>query len=1056
MNVERYVLCVLAMPHAGSAAVARLLHEAGVGFGGVPGGLDDDAWSHPIFRAIDDELLERLGMANDDPSALPAGWASARGLDDLRARASAAIAGFAADARWGWLSTRAWLTLPFWRQMLPRARYLVCVPEPVSYISALDRRLGLSAEAAADLWLTYVSTVLSATSSDDRLIVFPDELTSNPEAEGDRVLAFLRSSSPAAAVPVQALPAPHLTTAEAETTFAGTTYALLRRAASVDSGLSRELAALSSAVASEATRLVRRARSAEHEAMSARDRLGELERQVERHAAVIEEREEGIAWLRDELAEAQRMRERLEDVNRSLGAQLDTILASRGWRWLNRARRLKARLQRLSGLGGRTPGPTSRAREETGAAAPRTSRPAAPGSWESLELLPEIARGGVRRNRMALAPRQRHDVVCLSIIDWDFRFQRPQQLMAAFAQRGHRVFYVSLARFADSGEGLEPKVRLIRDGVYEVQLAVPRPPDLYGGGLPADVLDAATDSLARLRHQYDISCAALYVMIASWAPLATAARRLWAWPVVYDCMDEWENFPGVKRAVVDAEAALVRECDLLVVTAARLQQKWAFADRPTVLARNAVDFDFYAERCIPNTLLAGVPHPIVGYYGAIADWFDVDLVVEAARARPGCQFVLLGGVFGVDVSTLTALPNVRLLGQQPYDTMPQYLFHFDACLIPFKINPITQATDPVKLYEYLSAGKPVVSVALAELAPCADLVHLARTPGEFVAAIDRALSEDDPDLVERRRAFAAANTWNQRCEAIATALVDATPLVSIVIVTHNNLPLTMLCLESLLRNTNLPAFEIVVVDNASTDGTPDFLGALAPGCPELRVVYNARNEGFPKANNQGLAASRGAFIVLLNNDTVVPPHWLPRLLAHLRDPAVGLVGPVTNFAGNEAKLPVSYRTIGQMEHFAAERSRLFEGQFADIPVLAMFCVAMRRETYDRVGALDERFGIGMFEDDDYTHRVRALGLRIVCARDVFIHHVGQAAFKTLIDRGDYDALFEQNRRWYETKWGVRWVPHRHGALNWKGGPSGRPPGSASLDTRAFDAPAQVP
>jgi O-antigen biosynthesis protein len=89
---------------------------------------------------------------------------------------------------------------------------------------------------------------------------------------------------------------------------------------------------------------------------------------------------------------------------------------------------------------------------------------------------------------------------------------------------------------------------------------------------------------------------------------------------------------------------------------------------------------------------------------------------------------------------------------------------------------------------------------------------------------------------------------------------------------------------------------------------------------------------------------------------------------------------------------------------------------------------MRRDTYEHVGPLDERFKVGMFEDDDYSRRVRAAGRRVVCAADVFVHHVGQAAFRTLIRNREYDALFEYNRRAYEQKWNVQWRPHEHAPL----------------------------
>ena len=513
--------------------------------------------------------------------------------------------------------------------------------------------------------------------------------------------------------------------------------------------------------------------------------------------------------------------------------------------------------------------------------------------------------------------------------------------------------------------------------------------------------------------------------------MAVEVRRRWGWRVIYDCMDDWNGFPGFGRLAAYAEDRLVNNCDLLVVTANRLKEKWRDFGRPTVLARNAVDFDLYQERCQPNKMLIGAQHPIVGYFGAIADWFDLGLMTEVARRRPNYTFVLLGGVFEVDVTELRGLPNVQVLGQQPYETMPQYLYHFDACVIPFKINSTTQATDPVKVYEYLSCGKPVVSVDLPELNSFRELLYVARDRNHFVEQLDRAVAEDNPAIKERRRQFAAKNTWGQRYEAIVTGLSDATPLASIIVVTYNGLAMSKLCLDSVIRNTDHPNYEIVVVDNHSSDGTPAYLQRLASQNDHVKIVLNPENRGFPTAVNQGISASSGDRLVILNNDTIVSRGWLSRLLRHLDNPAIGLVGPVTNFAGNEARISADYRTLGEMEIFAEEWMRTNCGQIADIHMLAMFCLAMRRETYDRIGPLDEQFGIGMFEDDDYCMRAKSVGLRVVCAADVFVHHFGQAAFKKLIDNGEYEKIFTENRRRYETKWSVTWVAHKNAPLRFE-------------------------
>jgi Glycosyltransferase like family 2 len=163
--------------------------------------------------------------------------------------------------------------------------------------------------------------------------------------------------------------------------------------------------------------------------------------------------------------------------------------------------------------------------------------------------------------------------------------------------------------------------------------------------------------------------------------------------------------------------------------------------------------------------------------------------------------------------------------------------------------------------------------------------------------------------------------------------------------------------------------------------------------------------------------------VLLNNDVVVPPGAVARLLRHLDDDSVGLVGPVSNEAASEAEVDAGYRTYGELVTEADERARAHAGELLDVPMLTMFCVALRRELYELVGPLDERFEVGLFEDDDYSLRIRRAGFRVVCAEDVLVHHSGEAAFGKLVATGEYAAVFEANRRRFEEKWDVQWQQH---------------------------------
>ena len=235
-------------------------------------------------------------------------------------------------------------------------------------------------------------------------------------------------------------------------------------------------------------------------------------------------------------------------------------------------------------------------------------------------------------------------------------------------------------------------------------------------------------------------------------------------------------------------------------------------------------------------------------------------------------------------------------------------------------------------------------------------------------------------------------------------------LTSIVIVTHNQLAYTHACVESIRHVTDEP-YELIFVDNASTDGTPEYLKTI----PGVTVVRNETNRGFPAAVNQGIAAARGEQILLLNNDTVVTTGWLRRMLGALHcDSAVGLVGPLSDNVSGEQRIAAAYDDPSGLDGFAWELGRAHAGQVRETDRLVGFCLLIRRAVIERIGAMDERFGIGNFEDDDFCRRAIQASFKAVIARDAFVHHVGGATFRA--SGVDFAALMEENRRKYEAKW----------------------------------------
>lgn len=622
-----------------------------------------------------------------------------------------------------------------------------------------------------------------------------------------------------------------------------------------------------------------------------------------------------------------------------------------------------------------------------------------------------------------------YDVIVFPIIDWNFRFQRPQQIARQFARNGHRVFYL---KTTFSGqlvlENNLPATKPIEENILEVELPGPSELSIYRHQVDFDLLERWLQVFDRLRWEFSIVEAICIVQLPFWSRLALLLRERFGWKVVYDCMDEHAGFSTNESAMLSQETELVRASDLVWVTSKALLRKQSQHNPKCLLIPNAGDFDHFSVNLTsPPPILMQIPRPIVGYYGAISEWFDTKLIAYVAKMRPEWSFVLIGDTFGADLHPLKGLPNVYLLGEQPYSVLPAYLHSFDICIIPFRLNKLTEATNPVKVYEYLSAGKPVVSVPLPELHELASqgLIYMASDPAAWVEAIERAIRENGPERQMARRYFARCNTWEVRWLQIRSAVIDLYPRVSIIVLTYNNLHFTKLCVDSLYRNTVWPNWELIVVDNASTDGTREYLKDLATRFDNVRVLLNDQNEGFARGNNRGICASTGEYIVFLNNDTIVTRGWLGRLVRHIeRDPRIGLIGPVTNAIGNEAKIDVAYTTLAELEALAAERARQWEGRVFDIKMVALFCALIPRRVLDQIGLIDERFEIGMFEDDDLSLRVRRAGYRVVCAEDVFIHHFHRATFG-LLGNQEYWRIFEENRKKFEEKWGIRWEPHQY-------------------------------
>lgn len=625
---------------------------------------------------------------------------------------------------------------------------------------------------------------------------------------------------------------------------------------------------------------------------------------------------------------------------------------------------------------------------------------------------PEPVAVRVPRRLPRAGPSPKPAIVCLPLIAWELRRQRPQELFERLAVRGWPILYAD--------QKLDPRLpeALLSDtiapAVHRLQIPGKRGRQPVHERFDLPNLMRAAEGLRRLAKRYGLRQAVVLCQAPGWGPLARWVKRELGWRLVYDRMDRHAAFPHAPAWIEGEECALMEEADLVVASSTGLAVDVP-GNTEVLELPNACDPAVWAA-ATPSVELDGLPRPIVGYFGAISAWFDTDLVVQLALRKPDWSFVLVGSTRGSAADRLEQLPNVHLLGERPHDELPPLAAGFDAALVPFLQTPLVRATDPVKVYEMLAAGLPVVATPMPELEKWGDLVATASTSEELIAALESAIeTRHEPDTVSRRRAVVEEHTWDHRVDKLEGALEGLFPLVSILIVTHGRRNLTELCLDSIEAATEYPNYEIIVVDNASPDDTPVRLEGRAHRDPRLTVIRNAENEGFPAACNQAARAAKGEILCLLNNDTVVTRGWLSALVTQLeRDASVGLVGATSNGVGNEARVRPGYSSLEDLQQWAMRRRRERFGRSFSISTVALCCGAIRKVLWEHLGGLDEAFGPGLFEDDDLACRVRREGYDVRCVEDAYVHHWQGATFDQLPDQERHE-MYERNRRLFLAK-----------------------------------------
>lgn len=369
------------------------------------------------------------------------------------------------------------------------------------------------------------------------------------------------------------------------------------------------------------------------------------------------------------------------------------------------------------------------------------------------------------------------DMLCFGH-DWSGDPLSKTHLMRLLSKENRVLWINSIGYRAPTASGRDlarvfQKLRAAADPVREVEpnLFVMSPLAVPAYGVPA----MAKVNRALLEIQIRRALESLrFSRVINWVfnpTAAVVAGTLGESLVIYYCVDEFTAFSGVSPQLVSLEQSLMRKADLVIVSSEALLRSKSPYNPRTTLVRHGVQHAHFARALAAETPIpadvAALPRPVIGYFGLMAeDWIDIPLMERIARHFSGGSLVLLGKVT-TDISRLTALPNVHLLGRKPFSELPAYCKAFDVAINPFPINPVTLASNPLKVREYLAAGLPVVSTRIPEVEAVKG-ARIADSPAQFVALIEEEMARPGPRA--ERSASMAHESWEAKLEEVRYAV----------------------------------------------------------------------------------------------------------------------------------------------------------------------------------------------------------------------------------------------------------------------------------------------
>jgi glycosyltransferase involved in cell wall biosynthesis len=379
-----------------------------------------------------------------------------------------------------------------------------------------------------------------------------------------------------------------------------------------------------------------------------------------------------------------------------------------------------------------------------------------------------------------------HDMIYFGPGDWDGLWRNRNQLMSRFA-RNNKVMYVEPVQFLRNmikkRQSSWPKikesistglVRKISNNLYVYN--APMLPII--GRYP---INAVTWALWRAKFKSTLRSLGFKKPII-WLSFPTMGDFLDKFDnklSIYHVVDEYTEYRGVDTAKLkEMERQILKKVDLAIVVSDKLLESKRPLNPNTYKIPNGVDYRAYNDAIkfrdhMPSDIRM-IKGPILGYSGLISYRIDLNMIKEIALTQPQWSIVLIGTVDDTgcekEIALLRQMPNVYFLGMKPIEQVPQYIVAFDICLIPYARNGEVENLSPLKLYDYMAAGKPIVTTDFPAANEFKELIYIANTPDRFLKSIKKALSETDSTISQSRRQAASQNTWEDRIAQISNLI----------------------------------------------------------------------------------------------------------------------------------------------------------------------------------------------------------------------------------------------------------------------------------------------